>query len=72
MVNNGAQPHEFEILNADGEALGEVASTASGESGGATITFAEAGTYTYQCILIDPETGKSHTELGMVGTFLVP
>lgn len=72
MKNKGAQPHEFEVLNADGEALGEVASTASGESGGATITFAEPGTYTYQCILVDPETGKLHTELGMAGTFLVP
>ena len=40
-----------------------------GDSGGATLTFASPGVYTYQCILIDPETDQPHTELGMIGTF---
>ena len=42
---------------------------AKGESGGATVTFAEGGTFTYQCILVDPASGEKHTKLGMVGTF---
>ncbi|MEZ5165255.1 MAG: cupredoxin domain-containing protein [Acidimicrobiales bacterium] len=71
MTNRGSQPHEFEVLDADGEALGEVAAMEPGASGGATITFPEAGTYTFQCILVDPETEKPHTELGMTGTFVV-
>ena len=42
-----------------------------GASGGATITFEEAGAYTYQCILVDAATGKPHDELGMTGTMTV-
>ena len=71
MANEGAQPHEFEVLDPDGEAVGEVAATAAGSSGGATISFDGSGTYTYQCILVDPDSGKEHTELGMIGTFEV-
>ncbi len=71
MTNRGSQAHEFEVLDAAGEALGEVASMEVGAQGGATITFADAGTYTFQCILIDPATDKPHTELGMTGTFVV-
>lgn len=71
MSNSGEQPHEFEVLNPSGEPIGEVAAVAKGESGGATVTFEEAGTYSYQCILIDPDSMKEHTELGMVGTFEV-
>ncbi len=69
MLNSGGQPHEFEVLDPGGEALGEVAAIEAGETGGATISFAAPGEYTYQCILIDPATGKDHTELGMIGTF---
>ena len=35
------------------------------------MTFAAPGKYTYQCILIDPATGKKHSMLGMAGTFSV-
>jgi plastocyanin len=69
MDNIGEQPHEFEVLDPDGEPIGEVAATNPGESGGATMTFTAPGVYTYQCILVDPATGKPHTELGMIGTF---
>jgi len=60
-----------------GEPIGEVAATdpgesgESGESGGATMTFTSPGVFTYQCILVDPATGKPHTGLGMIGTFQI-
>lgn len=69
MTNSGEQAHEFEVILPSGEALGEVASIDPGEEGGATMTFDEEGTYMFQCILIDEESGEPHTELGMVGTF---
>jgi plastocyanin len=69
MDNVGEQAHEFEVLDPDGEPIGEVAATNPGESGGATMTFTAPGVYTYQCILVDPTTNKPHTELGMTGTF---
>jgi plastocyanin len=69
MKNAGEQPHEFEVLDPEGEPIGEVAATNPGESGGATMTFTAPGVYTYQCILVDPETSRPHTELGMTGTF---
>lgn len=71
MTNRGHQPHEFEVLDPDDEPIGEIAGTDPGGSGGATMTFESPGVYTYQCILIDPDTGKPHTELGMTGTFEV-
>jgi len=69
MTNNGDQPHEFEVIDPDGEPIGEVAAMNPGDSGGATLTFTAPGVYTYQCILVDPATKKPHTELGMIGTF---
>ena len=72
MENKGDQPHEFEVLDPADEPVGEIAGIAAGFSGGATMTFEAPGVYTYQCILIDPETGKDHTKLGMIGTFEVP
>jgi len=72
MENIADQPHEFEVLNPDGDPIGEVAATSPGESAGATMTFGEAGQYRYQCILIDPKTQKPHSELGMEGDFEVP
>lgn len=71
MLNTGDQPHEFEVLDPGGEAVGEVGSTEPGETGGATMTLAAPGKYIYQCLLIDPETGKKHSMLGMAGTFTV-
>ncbi len=71
MTNIGDQPHEFEVIDPDGEPIGEVAAMNPGDSGGATLTFTSPGVFTYQCILVDPETGNPHTELGMIGTFEV-
>ena len=39
MSNRGDQPHEFEVLDPDDEAIGEVAAIAADYSGGATISF---------------------------------
>jgi len=72
MTNRGEQAHEFEVIDPSGEPIGEVASMDPGASGGATISFDDAGEYVYQCILVDPATEKPHTELGMKGTFEVP
>jgi len=71
MTNSGKQPHEFEVLDPQAVAIGEVAAVDAGGSGGANVTFEEPGTYTYQCILVDEKTGKKHTMLGMTGTFEV-
>ena len=46
MDNVGEQAHEFEVLDPDGEPIGEVAATNPGESGGATMTFTAPGVYT--------------------------
>jgi plastocyanin len=69
MQNGGEQRHEFEVIDPNGEPIGEVEATDAGESGNATMTFTAPGVYTYQCILVDPETDQPHTELGMTGTF---
>ena len=71
MENAGDQAHEFEVLDPDGEPIGEVASTEPGRVGSATMTFVAPGVYTYQCILVDPATDSPHSELGMIGTFEV-
>jgi len=71
MTNGGSQAHEFEVLDPDGNAIGEVASTEPGAASGATMTFESAGIYRYQCILVDESTTKPHTELGMEGSFEV-
>ena len=71
MVNSGAEPHEFEVLDSEGAALGEVEKTAVGETGEATVTFEAPGQYSYQCILEHEATGGSDDVLGMVGTFEV-
>lgn len=71
MLNEGSQPHEFEVLNSAGDPIGEIAGVESEQRGGATITFDSAGRYTYQCILKDTASGKDHTTLGMKGTFTV-
>lgn len=71
MANAGSQPHEFEVIDPSGEAIGEVEATEAGERGSATLQFEGSGTYTYQCILVDPDSGEPHTALGMEGTFEV-
>jgi uncharacterized cupredoxin-like copper-binding protein len=65
LKNKGAKEHEFEVLDADGEAVGEVGGTEPGEEGKTDMTFTKAGTYTYRCALED------HEQRGMKGTFTV-
>ena len=63
-VNNGTEDHELEVLDVNGEALGEVEAMPPGEEGSAAIEL-EPGTYTLQCIL-ETADGKVHRDLGMV------
>ena len=65
MANQGTEEHEFEVLKADGTALGEIGPTKPGSEGKATLTFAEPGTYRFVCGIDD------HEALGMAGTFTV-
>ena len=65
MANKGTEEHEFEVLDTDGNALGEVEPVAAGKEGEAYITFSKAGTYTYVCDIED------HEAKGMKGTFTV-
>jgi len=66
--NKGQERHEFEVLGPDGEAIGEIAGITPGSKGEAVFTFADAGTYTYQCLLKTAD-GRRHNSLGMTGTF---
>jgi len=68
-VNDGTEDHELEVLDADGEPLGEVEAMPPGEEGSAAIAL-EAGTYTLQCIL-ETADGKVHRDLGMVAELVV-
>lgn len=59
------EQHEFEVLGADGNALGEIGPTDPGRSGTVVLTFDEAGTYTFVCGITD------HEAKGMKGDFTV-
>jgi len=71
MTNSGTEEHEFEVLDPDGNAIGEVAAVEPGGTGGATITFDAPGDYSFQCILVNQASGQPHSMLGMKGTFSV-
>jgi hypothetical protein len=67
-TNAGPADHELEILDEDGEALGEIEAMAMVRSGTLALEL-EPGTYTAQCLV---ETdGKTHAEMGMTATFTV-
>lgn len=65
LKNKGTMPHEFEVLGPDGKSVGEIAPTDAGDDGEVVLTFATAGTYTYQCGI------DGHAAKGMKGTFTV-
>ena len=67
-VNKGTADHELDVLDANGEALGEIEAMKSGKKGTMTLDL-PPGKYTAQC-LVD-EGGKTHKELGMVQDFKV-
>ena len=63
-ANDGTEDHELEVLDSNGEPLGEVEAMPPGEEGSAAMEL-EPGTYTLQCIL-ETADGKVHRDLGMV------
>lgn len=66
--NDGPGEHEFEVLAADGDEVGEIPAFAKG----ATKTLAlklEPGAYTVRCLV--KEGARTHAELGMETRFTV-
>ncbi len=68
--NTGTQSHELEILDSEGEALGEIEEFAPGANADPLAVELSPGTYTLQCILENDE-GEVHKDLGMVATLTV-
>lgn len=62
-VNRGPSDHELEVLDADGEALGEIEAMPPGETGSIELEL-EPGTYRIQCLV--PAGDATHAEMGMV------
>lgn len=69
-VNTGKENHELEILDASGEALGEIVDFAPNADADPLAVELQPGTYTLQCIL-ETADGKVHKDLGMVSTLTV-
>ena len=67
-VNRGSVEHELEVLDANGEALGEIEAMKSGKKGTMTLDL-PTGQYTAQCLV--EEGDKTHKDLGMVQAFEV-
>lgn len=65
MENDGPSEHELELVGPDGKDVGEIGETDKGKDGEVTVTFEQAGTYTYVCKIDD------HESQGMKGTFTV-
>ena len=65
-TNKNQHDHELEILDADGDAVGEIAAF-SGAGPKQLAVELEPGTYTAQCIL--KEGAKTHAQLGMTQQF---
>ncbi len=59
------EQHEFEVLEPDGTALGEIGPTDPGKTGTVVVTFDQPGTYTFVCGISD------HEAMGMKGEFTV-
>jgi plastocyanin len=62
--NTGTQNHELEILDASGEALGEIEEFAPNANADPLAVELQPGTYTLQCIL-ENQAGEVHKDLGM-------
>jgi high-affinity iron transporter len=65
MLNKGTVDHEMEVLDGEGDAIGEIGPTAPGATGDVVITFAEAGDWTVRCGI------EGHLEHGMRRSFTV-
>lgn len=71
MTNTGDQAHTFEVVDASGDAIGWIGSTEPGETGVEMMHFASRGKYFYRCTLVDAQSGKLNSMLGMNGSFTV-
>lgn len=67
-TNDGEDPHELIVLDADGEELGEVHLQDTGTSGDLALEL-EPGTYTLTCLI--EKGNETHAELGMETTITV-
>jgi plastocyanin len=68
VANEGEHDHEFEILDADGDAVTEIEAFPPADERTLAVEL-DPGTYTVQCIL---ETdGRSHADMGMTSTLTV-
>ena len=65
----GTGEHELEVLDASGEALGEIGAFKTGDGTKELALKLEPGTYTLQCLV--EEGAKTHKDLGMVATLKV-
>lgn len=68
--NEGTQEHELEVLDPDGEPVGEIEAFPPGGTSEPLAVELEPGTYTLQCLVETPE-GKVHKDLGMVADLTV-
>ncbi len=65
-VNRGPSDHELEVLDEDGEPLGEIEAMPPGETGTLALEL-DPGTYTVQCILlVGDDTDDTHADRGMI------
>lgn len=64
----GANCHELEVLDAGGDAVGEIKAFPAGENKQLGVEV-EPGTYTVQCLV--EEGAKTHAELGMKAALTV-
>ncbi|MDQ1439568.1 MAG: hypothetical protein QOK43_3197 [Acidimicrobiaceae bacterium] len=68
VANAGHTEHEFEVVGADGEPVGEIAAFGVGETKTLAVVLVP-GSYTIQCLI--KEGSKTHAELGMKSTLTV-
>jgi uncharacterized cupredoxin-like copper-binding protein len=66
LINDGTKKHEFEVFGPDGKVVGEVEAVDPGAKDSATLEFAKAGTYRYECHIDDHHERGMHGELRVV------
>ena len=68
--NEGSVDHELEVLNREGEPVGEIPAFAPRAGAEPLAVELQPGQYTLQC-LVENADGKIHKDLGMVATLTV-
>lgn len=66
--NNGPSPHEMEIVDQNGAAVGVIKPFVKGQRRELAIEL-QPGTYTLRCLV--KQGGETHAQLGMTSTFVV-